>query len=133
MDKYGIKENVIFHNHLSKEQMDENLRRCTLVIINKPDNKRNSYNFATKLGEYMSYGIPIISSDVGDSKLYLQDGVNSLIVPSTDVDGLVEKIGYILDNPDEAIRIGNNGRATAVRSFDYLLYSSSLRQFFRDL
>jgi glycosyltransferase involved in cell wall biosynthesis len=133
IEKYGIKVNVVFHNHLSKEQMDENLRTCTLVIINKPDNKRNSYNFATKLGEYMSYGIPIISTPVGEAAKYFEDRKNAHVVNSTDVDALVQRIGEILDNPIDAVELGNMGRKTATENFDFRLYSKDLLNFFSSL
>ncbi|MFY8019573.1 MAG: glycosyltransferase, partial [Bacteroidia bacterium] len=105
----------------------------TLVIINKPDNKRNSYNFATKLGEYMSYGIPIISTPVGEAAKYFEDRKNAHVVNSTDVDALVERISEILDNPTAAVELGNMGRKTATENFDFRLYSKELINFFSSL
>jgi glycosyltransferase involved in cell wall biosynthesis len=133
IEKYGIQDNVIFHNHLSKDEMHKYLKTCTLVIINKPDNKRNSYNFATKLGEYMSYGIPIIATPVGESGKYLIDGKNVLLVNSKDVNEIVSKISSILDNPEKSLNMGNEGRKTAIENFNFRNYSKPLLDFFNEL
>jgi glycosyltransferase involved in cell wall biosynthesis len=133
IENYGIKENVIFHNHISKIELDKYLKTCTFAIINKPNTERNSYNFSTKLGEYLSYGIPVITTPVGESSRYLVDRINAHIINSDDINGLIQRIIEILESPETAINLANRGRETAIDNFDYRLYSKDLLNFFSSL
>jgi hypothetical protein len=38
------------------------------------------YCFATKLSDYISYDVPIITTDFGESSKYLKHGFNSIVV-----------------------------------------------------
>ena len=133
IDKYKIQDKVVFHNHLSREAIHEHLSTCACVVINKPDNLRNGYNFSTKLGECMSYGIPIVTTPVGEAANYLIDEQNALLVNSADVDAICAKINFILDHPDAAIQLGNNAMQTARQAFDHLNYAAALKSFLEQL
>lgn len=130
---YNVNENIIFNNHIKQEVLDLHLKSCSLVIINKPQNHRNEYNFSTKLGECMNYGIPIITTPVGEAMEYLKDRENAHIVNSTDVNEITKRIIEILENPSNAIKLGNSARITAISEFDYRLYSMKLRNFLENL
>ena len=134
MDRYGIRDNVTFFNYLSKEELEVQYRNASLVIINKPDNYRNRYNFSTKLGECMSYGLPIIATPVGESANYLQDGENCLLLQSCeDADELSAKIMRIVQDPDLAKRLGEGAKNTADQYFHYSNYETVFRAFLEDL
>ncbi|MHA7865538.1 glycosyltransferase family 4 protein [Flagellimonas marinaquae] len=134
MDRYGIRDNVTFFNYLSKEELEVQYRNASLVIINKPDNYRNRYNFSTKLGECMSYGLPIIATSVGESANYLQDGENCLLLQSSeDAEELSAKILRIVQDPQLAQLLGEGAKNTADRYFHYSNYKETFNDFFRNL
>ena len=62
------------------------------MIINKRPNLQNRYCFATKLGEYLLTGKPVIISDVGEAKNYLKDGESAYIVDSGQPNLIAKKI-----------------------------------------
>ena len=134
IDEYGIKENITFHNFLWGEDLAHQFRNASLIIINKPDNYRNRHNFSTKLGECMSYGLPIIATSVGESVNYLSDGENCLLLNSSeDADELSAKILRILQDPDLAKRLGEGAKRTADRDFHYSNYGRVFKEFFDNL
>jgi len=134
IDEYGVREHIIFHNFLWNEDLEYQFRNASLVIINKPDNYRNRYNFSTKLGECMSYGLPIIATPVGESGNYLKDGENCLLLNSSeDADELAAKILRIVQDPDLAKRLGEGAKNTADRYFHYSNYKVAFNEFFRNL
>lgn len=128
-----IKDRVIFKGHLSKKELDELRNSCTLAVINKPSNWQNDYNFATKLGELMLAGIPVIASPTGEMGKYLRDNENAFIVPANDTDAIAEKILFILKNPDTANRVGHNGKNFALKEFNFIYYSDRLTTFFKTI
>ena len=64
--------------------------------------------------EAMGCGIPCVSFDCPDGpKDIIQDGVNGLLVRNGDIYELANKICWMIEHPDERIRMGQNGRVRA--------------------
>ncbi len=63
-------------------------------------------------------GRMIITSDTVGCKETVQDGYNGFLVPLKDVDSLVEKCIWVLENPNEMIKMGKNARKFAEEHFD---------------
>jgi len=55
-------------------------------------------------------GKPIVTFAVEGAKEVVKDGVNGFIVPSKDVDSLVEKVEYLLSDLEKARAMGRQGR-----------------------
>lgn len=63
--------------------------------------------------EAMAHGRPVIVSEgVGMSEL-VTDGKDGFVVPLRDVDGIIDKIIYYYNNPDEIKKMGAEARKTA--------------------
>ena len=128
-----LEERVVFLGHIPKLELEEYRISCLTTIINKPVNEQNLYNFPTKLGEFLSYGIPVIASSTGEMGSFLKDKENAFIVPPNDSDAIAEKILYILDHPDEALKIGKAGKALAEKEFYFMNHSKKLADFFKTI
>ncbi len=64
------------------------------------------------LMEAMSLGLPSIATDCrpGGARTLIEDGINGFIVPVRNPLVMAQKISFILDNPDEAEKIGRTAR-----------------------
>jgi glycosyltransferase involved in cell wall biosynthesis len=62
-----------------------------------------------KMFDYMSVGVPIVSTEKGTEGIDLQDGVD-VIVSEVETDQFVEEIQRILNDEERREQIGNNGR-----------------------
>ena len=60
--------------------------------------------------EAESLGISLVATDLGFSSEAIEEGVNGCKVPLGDVDGFVEKIRQLWDNPDLCREMGRNAR-----------------------
>lgn len=60
--------------------------------------------------EAASVGLPSIATDIGGSIEVVKDGVNGFIIPPKDVGILIEKVIYLYNNPQEAVKMGRNSR-----------------------
>ena len=131
ISQYELQDLVTFHNYLSKEELHLKLESCYMVVINKPNNIRNKYNFSTKLGECMGFGIPIITTAFGDSELFLEDDKNALIIgDSSDSDQLALLMNSLYSDKELAKRIGLEARKTAEQEFHYSNYRKALKNYF---
>ena len=66
----------------------------------------------------LSMSKAIVSSDVGEVDDMIVDGESGFIVPVGDVDDMVDKIIYLINNPDERGCFGANARAVALAKLD---------------
>ncbi|HYH61150.1 MAG TPA: glycosyltransferase [Solirubrobacterales bacterium] len=59
--------------------------------------------------EYMQAGLPVVATEVGGIPEMVTDGVTGRLVPKRDPTAMAEAIGTLLDDPDEAARLGKAG------------------------
>jgi glycosyltransferase involved in cell wall biosynthesis len=64
-----------------------------------------------KLFEYMSWGKPILCSDLPVLREVIEDGRNGLLLPPDDPTAWAAALCRLMDNPDEGERLGNKARA----------------------
>ena len=55
-------------------------------------------------------GRPIVSFEVEGAKEIIKEGINGFIVSSGDIDGLAEKVNYLLSNLEKAKEMGRHGK-----------------------
>lgn len=68
--------------------------------------------------EAMSMGRAIITTDAPGCRETVIDGINGCLVPVKNVEAIVEKMEYLIDNFAEVERMGKESRAIAVERFD---------------
>jgi len=73
--------------------------------------------------EAMSMGKPIVSTDVGDVPLYVENNKNGYIVPVGDYQLLADRIMHLLDNPEKISKFGVYSRKVAVDKLDISICS----------
>lgn len=67
--------------------------------------------------EAMSAGLPIIASNVGGIKELVKQGENGFLVKSDNLNELIEKIVYLIKNPQERKRMGERSLKIAKENF----------------
>jgi glycosyltransferase involved in cell wall biosynthesis len=67
---------------------------------------------SNSLIEAMASGLPVVSTDVGDHPLIIEDGVNGFIVPMGDSWAMAARMLRVLDDAGLAARLGDEARRT---------------------
>lgn len=67
--------------------------------------------------ETESLGVPLIATDLGFSSEAISDGVNGFKVKLNDIEGYVEKIRYMWNNPTLCQEMGKNAREDYERKY----------------
>lgn len=100
----GIAEKVIFKGFVSNI-LDEISQYTMFVFSSAAEGMPNA------LLEAMSVGLPCISTDCpyGPADL-IEDGKNGWLVPVGDVTAMAKRMKWIVENAEEAERMGNNAR-----------------------
>lgn len=76
----------------------------------------------------MAAGRPVIATRAGGAEEYVTHGENGLLVEPGDAAGLREAIGFVLGHPEEAARMGMEGRARYVLQHSFELMAGRVRR-----
>lgn len=87
----------------------------------------------TKLFEYMMSGLPVICSDFILWKQIIEKYNCGICIDPTDIDAIASAIVYLRDHPDEARRMGQNGRRAVEEEFNWKTQEEKLLQLYRAL
>lgn len=114
-------ENVIIINERPYLQMPEYFASVDMALSlynNLSWSKWGFHYSPLKLFDYMSSGLPVIATSLGQIKEVISPGKNGFLT-NNDINDIAEKIMFIKDNPAEAKRIGINARKTIVDYYNW--------------
>lgn len=132
MRKYNLGSHICFLGYLPQDDLLKYMKGASLFIIYKNNNIQNQYCFATKLGEYLLSGNPVITTTVGEAKYYLTNRVNSYLIEPNNYKLLSETIITAFSD-DNARRIGAEGRVSAKQYFTIQAIGTRLKYYFDNL
>ncbi len=102
-------------------------QRASDVILQKSIKE----GFGLTVTEAMWKGTPVIGGNVGGIKLQIENGVNGFLI--NEVDEAVEKVLYILKNPEIAKKMGIKGREKIKNEFLLIKHVENYLDLFLDL
>lgn len=83
--------------------------------------------------EALSCGTPAIVTDVGGCPEVVKDGETGFVVPMGDVDALVERITYLLNDKEMIERMGRIGRTDMIERYDHTVLMNRLKAVYEQL
>jgi glycosyltransferase involved in cell wall biosynthesis len=87
----------------------------------------------TKLFEYMACALPVVATDLPSITPFIEETKCGLVVPPQDPPAMAQAITYLLDHPDEARRMGENGRRAVIEKYNWDYESKKLLQLYDNL
>jgi len=88
-----------------------------MLTLYKTENHLHS--LPVKLYEYMIAGIPVIASDIPLWKEIIEENHCGICIDPHNVDAIENAIKYILENPAEAEKMGENGKNAVIQKFSW--------------
>ncbi len=113
-DDLGVGDRLVLSGQRPQEAMPALYRSADLVLAvpwYEP--------FGITPLEAAACGRPLVGSAVGGLLDSVDDGVTGLLVPPRDVPALAAAVRRLLEDPQEAARMGRRARARAVERFDW--------------
>ena len=84
--------------------------------------------------EAMGAGLPIITTDRGGNAEVIEENINGLLIKEYDnPEVMAEKIIYLLENEDTALKMGKAGRKLALEKYNWKTVSSQLLELFETI
>ena len=104
-----------------------------LLVLPRPDSKQAQGGFPTKLGEYLATGNPVCATSVGEIPDYLDDNESVFFAQPGSVESFAEAMRRALYDPENAKRVGLNGKKVAQKEFNKDIQAKKLHQFLLEL
>ena len=89
------------------------IQRFSSVIIQKSIKE----GFCLCVTEALWKGKPVVASNVGGIPGQIEDGKNGFLLEPDDTEGFAERIAYLLKNPDEGQKLGQQAKETVRQKF----------------
>jgi glycosyltransferase involved in cell wall biosynthesis len=90
-------------------------------------------SYTTKLFEYMSLGLPVITSDFPLYREVVEQSECGFCISPYDSDALYEKLSWFIENPDLGRSMGVNGRKSVEKNYNWRQEEGLLLSFYKSL
>jgi glycosyltransferase involved in cell wall biosynthesis len=122
------RERIEYMGYLEDDEYYALLGECDILCMTRVASKFAQAGFPFKLGEYLATGRAVVASNVGDVGLYLADRKNALIVEPDSSESIAKALEFLISNPDEAKKIGHEGRKLAKEKFNAKTLTINLKE-----
>lgn len=105
------------------------------VILFDPESQNmvRGAHRSNKLFQYMSAGIPVVAPEIAEWAEIIEENYCGIPVNPLDQDNLVEAFEYLIQNPEERERMGENGRKAVLETYNWENEEKKLFEFYRKL
>ena len=114
-------DNVVVLEHLDREKILDAIcasDACVSLHPEYPWSKYGFHNSPMKLFEYMACMRPVVTSNHGQMKEIINDGVNGLLC-TNDAKDILEKLVLLKNDSELAARLGRNGWECVQQEFSW--------------
>lgn len=128
IDQHQLEKHVILTGSLPSEEVRTLYAACDIFVL-----PSLSEGDPLVIPEAMASGKPVIATRVGGIPRQVRDGWNGFLIDPADEQQLAEKIKYLIDNPDEIQRLGENSRKYAEEELDWRKVAEKLSSIYEGL
>ncbi len=128
-------ECVDFRGYLNRDDILKMYEESTIganVLLNIGQYSVLS-NLSTKIYEFMSMGLPVISNDYPYAREVMEKYKFGLVVDSSNSNEIASAIKYLSENPDIARQMGENGRKAIKEHFNWSIDEKVLYDLYEDI
>jgi glycosyltransferase involved in cell wall biosynthesis len=129
----NLETRVYLKGRASNDSVPSILSSAYILVSSQPDTLRAKGGFPTKLGEYLASGIPSLLTDVGENAKYVKDGEHVFFAKPQDPIKYADKLKMIIENYQDALRIGQNGKKFILDNYSHINQGRSLSVFLKSL
>lgn len=125
MDEYS---SVDFRGYVNRNEVVDIYKMSSIGASNilNIGQYNKTDNFATKVYEYMSMGLPVIVSDYQYARKVLKEYEFGIAVDPENVDEIAQAINYLLCNPEVSEKMGQEGRRAVKERFNWSIEEEKL-------
>lgn len=123
----GAPDNIIFHGHQPHSALPDFYRTFDAVLapyqrkvsVAGDAGDTSAFMSPLKIFEYMSWGLPILCSDMPVLREVLEDNYNALLITPDNAQDWVRALEKLRDEPDARFKIGENARKDFIKCYTW--------------
>jgi len=105
-ESLGISQSVKFTGRISNDELPEYLNSVDIYV----STSLSDAGLASSTAEAMACGLPVIITDFGDNKKWVEDGTNGFLIPLKNSQVLASKIIQLIRNKEVRDKFGQINR-----------------------
>ncbi len=126
----GLERSVIFTGIVSHSDVPHYMAAADIAVVPYPPMDREMWLSPLKLFEYMSAGLAVVASSIGQIVDVVEDGANGSLIPPGNANAMSAALNRLLSDSDFRSKLGANARATAEKNFSWESYLARLEHIF---
>lgn len=133
--KYQMTGHMIYHGMLDRKQVAQLLiaSQIGLYLLQDVGQYLKLETLGIKAYEYMSMGLPIVMSYSPYNAAMIQKYGFGICVDPENVEEIASAIRYLVEHPEEARRMGENGRRAVKERFNWDVEEKKLLALYQDI
>lgn len=126
-------KHVRYLGFLDRAEVSEVLYKSKVGFVTLLNSPNDANSYPIKMFEYMAAGIPVISSNFEVYREIVEKNKCGICVNPYDTDEISHAIDYIIQNPEKAKIMGDNGRRAILEKYNWLTQEKKLIAIYEDL
>lgn len=122
---------VNFHGYINRKEVVSIMTSSIGGMITLLPNLRHNESMPNKMFEYMAAGIPVIASDFPYWKRIIEEGKCGVCVDSTSPIEIAKAIDGLIENPNLAKKMGENGRRLSLSKYNWEIEEKKLLRLYQ--
>lgn len=124
-----VSDNIRFIGFIANNELPEYIASANIYV----STSLSDAGLAASTAEAMACELPVIITDFGDNKKWVENNVNGFLIPLKDPNSLADKIIYLIKNPDVRRVFGNRSRKIIEEKNNYFTEMDKIETIYIDL
>ncbi len=131
--KLGLEANVEFIAWVPYDEKEKLSSQASMGVITYLPYSNNTSCLPNKLFDYMLVGLPVIASNFPLYREVVEGSHCGLIVDPSKPPEIARAMEYLIEHPDEARRMGENGRRAVLEKYNWEAESKELLRIYDEV
>jgi glycosyltransferase involved in cell wall biosynthesis len=115
----GLDNNIVMLEPLAHQEVIEYIKRANVGLSLLQPSPKFEKNIPQKVFEYMACGIPVVSSDLKPIRAFIETSNCGILVDPTKPQQVAHALIFLLEHPDQARKMGQNGRKAVLEKYNW--------------
>lgn len=133
VEELGLASRISFLGQKPRTEIPAYLKNAKILALARPMSMVADAGFPSKLTEYLSTGIPVVVTEVGEIPLYLKDNENAFLTIPGSIDAFADKLNFVLENYELAKEVASRGKKLTDSVFNYNFQAKRMLDFINSL
>ena len=125
----NFKKNILIKSNIAYSELLSMYKGADILLIPLRNTIQDRARFPHKIGEYSASKRPILSTNLGEPKIYFKDSISAILADTYSLKSYLEKLSDLLPSKERLDKIGMEGYHIGLQNFDHASQAALLKKF----